>query len=214
MKKYKLTANFIIHFGRKLYQIKAIRDFGKVKAGEVGGYIEKEENLDQSGDAWVFGNAVVYGDARISDGARVYGDAWVYGNAVVSGNAEVYDNARVAGDAVVSGNARVYDGAWVFGNARVAGDAVVSGNAKVIGDAEVLESTHLLQIDPIGSRNDLTTFFRTKTNDLYVACGCFLGSIEEFKERVMQKHTGTKHEKTYLLAIELAKLQIELDRCQ
>jgi len=190
MKKYKLTANFIIHFGRKLYQIKAIRDFGKVKAGEVGGYIEKEENLDQSGDAWVFGNAVVYGDARISDGARVYGDAWVYGNAVVSGNAEVYDNARVAGD------------------------AVVSGNAKVIGDAEVLESTHLLQIEPIGSRNDFTTFFRTKTNDLYVACGCFLGSIEEFKERVMQKHTGTKHEKTYLLAIELAKLQIELDRCQ
>ena len=48
-----------------------------VEAGETGGYIEKEENLDQSGDAWVCGNA------------RVSGDAWVSGDARVCGNADI-----------------------------------------------------------------------------------------------------------------------------
>ena len=28
-----------------LYRIRALRDFGYVKKGDIGGYIEKEENL-------------------------------------------------------------------------------------------------------------------------------------------------------------------------
>jgi hypothetical protein len=49
----------------------------------------------------VYGNAWVYGSAR------VYGDAWVYDDARVSCNAQVYGNARVSGNAQVSGDARV-----------------------------------------------------------------------------------------------------------
>ena len=86
-KKFELTNDFIICFGRKLFRIKALVSFGDVEAGETGGYIEKEENLGQSGNAWVSGNAQVYGNARVS------GNAWVYGNARVSGNAQVYGNA-------------------------------------------------------------------------------------------------------------------------
>jgi hypothetical protein len=35
----------------------------------------------------VYGNAQVYGDARVYGNAQVSGNAWVYGNARVSGNA-------------------------------------------------------------------------------------------------------------------------------
>ena len=63
MKKFELTTDFITVFGVKLFRIKALVEFGDVRAGELGGYIEKEENLDQSGDAWVSGNAEVSGDA-------------------------------------------------------------------------------------------------------------------------------------------------------
>lgn len=63
MKKFELTTNTKMHLGKKLFQIKALISFGDVEAGELGGYIEKEENLDQYGDAWVSGNAWVYGDA-------------------------------------------------------------------------------------------------------------------------------------------------------
>lgn len=61
-----------------LHRIKALRDFGNIKAGDLGGWIEKEENLSHDGDAWVCGNAKVYGNAK------------------VSGSAKVCDNARVA----------------------------------------------------------------------------------------------------------------------
>ena len=101
MKKYRLTEETIRVGNRTLYRIQALRDFGEVKEGELGGYIEAEKNLSQCCDAWVSGNAWVYGDAWVSDNARVYGNAWVYGNARVS------DDARVSGDSRVSGDADI-----------------------------------------------------------------------------------------------------------
>lgn len=66
-----------------------------------------------------------------------------------------------------------------------------------------------MTVGAIGSRNDTTTFFRTKDKQIFVTCGCFLGSIDDFVKAVKETHGGTKHEKTYLLAVELAKAQIE-----
>lgn len=51
MKKYELTKEFIEHCGRRLFRIRALIDFGNVKAGDLGGYVEKEENLSQEGNA-------------------------------------------------------------------------------------------------------------------------------------------------------------------
>lgn len=65
MKKYELTTNTKMRFRRKLFQIKALVSFGDVTAGDLGGYIEKEENLSHNGDAWISGDAQVYGDALV-----------------------------------------------------------------------------------------------------------------------------------------------------
>ena len=130
-KKYELVKTDTVKSwdGRTLYRIRAlvaIAAFG-VSVGDLGGYVEKEENLAQVyGDAWVSGNARVSGDARVSGNAQVYGDAQVSGNAQVYGDAQVYGNAQVYGDAQVSGNAQVYGDAQVYGNAQVYGDARVS----------------------------------------------------------------------------------------
>lgn len=75
--KYVLTDVSKELFGVKLFQIKALIAFGNVEAGELGGFIEKEDNLNTSGDAWVSGDARVYGNARVSGDARVSGNAWV-----------------------------------------------------------------------------------------------------------------------------------------
>ena len=94
-KKYELVeADSIEWMGRKLYRIRALVAIAAlgVAAGDLGGYVESENNLSQvSGDAWVSGDARVYGNAR------VYGDAWVSGNAWVYGDARVYGNAQVYG---------------------------------------------------------------------------------------------------------------------
>ena len=101
MKKYELTEETIQYAGRTLHRIRAVRDFADVKAGNLGGWIENECNLDQDGECWVCGNAKVWGDAE------VYGNAKVYDNAVVFGDAVVYGNAEVFGDAEVYGNAAI-----------------------------------------------------------------------------------------------------------
>ena len=151
-KKYKLTEETINIGGTALYRIEALRDFGDVKKGDKGGFIEKEENLSQSDDCWVYDdakvydNAMVYGNARVCENAvvcgyaRVYDNARVYNNAVVGGKAVVYGNAVVDWYAVIYGNAEVYDNAVVGGNAEIRGNAVVYRNAKVCDDSLVRDN--------------------------------------------------------------------------
>ena len=85
-KKFELTDKFIINvFGIKLFQIKCTKSFKYAQKGDLGGYVEKEGNLDQENDAWVYGDA------------KVYGNAWVYGNARVYGNANIKNNNEHCG---------------------------------------------------------------------------------------------------------------------
>ena len=197
MKKYELTTETKTVCGITFHRIRAImsfRDGGGVEIaeGELGGWVEKESNLSHDGGAWVYGNAEVYGNARVCGSARVYG------------NAEVYGNARVYGSAWVYGNAEVY------GNARVYGDAEVYGDAWVCGDAWVSGLKHYMTISPIGSRDDFVTFFRTKSMEIYVKCGCFKGNIDQFLTAVQRTHGDNEHAKAYRLAADLAKARIDL----
>lgn len=174
MKKFKLTSEFIVDIsGVKLFRIKALIEFGNVKAGDLGGYIEKEENLSHMGDAWVSG------DARISGDAQVFGDAWVFGNARVFGNA------------------------WVSGNARVFGDAQVSGDARVSGDKDYAYA------HGFGSCNRTTTFFRLKDGDVGVRCGCFYGTLAQFRDKVCETHGETKKAQEYLMLADLMEIRFK-----
>ena len=112
--KYRLTDETINHNGRTLYRIEALTDRKNayvtgsgVQAGDLGGYIEREENLQ--GNAWVDDNAKVYGDAIMTDDAVVSGIAEVYGYALVGGNAKVTSHARVYGKCL-RGRKRLSDG--------------------------------------------------------------------------------------------------------
>ncbi|MFQ9176563.1 MAG: hypothetical protein ACLS6Q_01365 [Christensenellaceae bacterium] len=131
-KKYEFTGEVKFWAGVTLRRIRATEAFGYVEAGELGGWIEKEENLSRDGSAWV------------------------------SGNAEVY------------------------------------------------LTNHLLVVGAIGSRNGFTTFYRDKDNEITVTCGCFLGKIDRFLEKVTETHGDSKHALAYRAAAELAKIQIEL----
>ena len=147
MRKFELTTDTKMRFGKKLFRIKALIDFGNVKEGEKGGYIEKEENLSQSGNAWVSGNAEVYGNAEVS------GNAWVSGNA---------DYATASG---------------------------------------------------FGSEYRTTTFFRLKNSDeIGVRCGCFYGTLKEFKEKVKETHGETKKAKEYLMLADLMEYRFSEEK--
>lgn len=128
-KKFELTKDSIYCCGVTVYRIKALKDFGKVKAGDLGGFIEKESNLSQEGNCWIYNIAVVY------DNAIVYGNAIIRDNAVVCGNAQVGDNADVYDKAIIYGNAKVYN------SATVCGKALVCGNVEVNKEMEISSGT-------------------------------------------------------------------------
>lgn len=168
-KKYELLKDdFIEVLGRKLYRIRALKNFGKVLAGELGGYIESEKNLSQEGNAWV------YDDACICD------DAIVYDNAIVMNNAWVYGNAKVFGSAQLSGHASV------SGNAQVCGTVRISGEASLPGDIYIQEMTDYFVIGPIGSRDEYTTFALNLKGEIVVFCGCFIVTYRNLKIKFMK----------------------------
>ena len=134
MKKFELTTESITFLGRTLFRIKALTSFGNVKAGELGGYIEKEGNLSHEGNAWV------------------------------------------------------------------CGDARVCGDAEVCGDADIAT------ISGFGSEYRTTTFFRTKNDEIAVKCGCFYGTLAEFREKVKETHGDNRYAKEYLMIADLMEM--------
>lgn len=151
-KKYELTAEATIMRGHVLYRIKALRSFNGVKAGDLGGWVESEANLSQSGNAWVNDNAMVYGDAvicknaQVCDNAQVFEDAEVCDDAKVYGKALVYDEAKIYGSAEVFGSAQVYERAEIYDDAKVYDNAMVHDSAQVFGNAHVYGNASILGV--------------------------------------------------------------------
>lgn len=145
MKKYKFTKETIEIDGHTLHRIKAVRSFSDVHRGDLGGFIESEENLSQLGESWVGGNARVSGNAQVSEDARVDsdasvdGNARVYQNAYIAGNVSVSDHAHICGYARICGNAKVFGNASIYGGyVRISDNAIISGDTTICGD-----STHI-----------------------------------------------------------------------
>ena len=236
LNKYELAKDYSITImGRTLHRIHALKSFGNVKKGDLGGWVESEENLSQEGECWIYDDAMIFENARVSDDAsvrdrvRVYGNAKISGKAFLSRFAKVYGDAQVSHVAMIGGHACIYDYAKIyesphigesatvcgrasvhgiariFGTAKIRGNAVVGGRAIIAWDCVIENPSDLLTISPTGSRGGVTTFCRTDEG-IKVLCGCFQGTLEEFEYQV--NHTYKKEELygiQYLAAIEMVK---------
>ena len=227
-KKYKLTDETISLNGATLYRIEALKDFGEIKKGDKGGFIESENNLAHEGDAWVSDNAHVYGDACVFDNACVYNNASVSGYALVYSNAQVYDNARICGNARVCGNAYVYGYTYVYGNSLVYGNARVFDNAYVYDNASVSDNAHVYgNVRVYGNTNvcgdaEISTgsdyivfknwwssgmyFTWTRSNNMW-SVGCFYGTGEELIKKAYKDSelSGREYERIVKYVEEIRK---------
>lgn len=95
-------------------------------------------------------------------------------------------------------------GGWVEkeGNVNQSGDAWVYGNAEVYGNADYTT------IHGFGTQFRTTTFFRCKDKKVRVACGCFFGTIPEFREQVKNTRKG-KIAEEYLMIADLMENHFE-----
>lgn len=72
-----------------LYRIRALRDFGDVKKGELGGFVSGEHNLAHEGTCWIGFPAKVTGTTRVSGDAFVGGDIGLHGTKNVTGKERI-----------------------------------------------------------------------------------------------------------------------------
>ena len=101
-------------------------------------------------------------------------------------------------------------GGWIEeeGNLSQSGNAWVYGNARVSGNAEVCGNDDYTTIKGFGTCFRTTTFFRCKDKTVKVACGCFLGTIAEFRKQVKRTRSG-KIAKEYLMIADLMEMHFK-----
>jgi hypothetical protein len=105
-KKFVLTGETKQFYGTTLHRIKAVKTFGNVKAGTVGGFVEREENLSQKGTCFIFDNGKAYDQAQVRGDVIVKDRARVFGRVVVDGGIKLTGRAALGGDIAIIGKAQ------------------------------------------------------------------------------------------------------------
>ena len=73
-----------------------------------------------------------------------------------------------------------------------------------------LESvSDVLVVGPIGSRNGYTTIYHTDKG-VFVACGCFRGTLDKFANKVEGTHGDNNHARDYKTLVEFVKVKYGL----
>ena len=153
-KKYKLTDEAIEFDGHILHRIQALKDFGNVKKGDIGGWIEKEDNLSQEGNCWIYPAKNEFElDSRVYEEAKIYGNSIIdRGGSEIRGNAKIYDEAKVSEYNFIVGNAHVYGKATINNRCWIDGNCQIYGNAIVQNDAVITENPQIFENATVGDR--------------------------------------------------------------
>lgn len=121
--KYKLTDETLDHHGRTLYRIQALKDFGDVKAGDKGGWVESESSLSHYGNCWIYDDSIAYGSSRISEDAKVMNSSEICNFACIRGNAVIDQGSTISGEAFIL-------------DAKVS-NLIISNYTQISGDIEI-----------------------------------------------------------------------------
>ena len=179
-KKYELTENVRTVAMEDLYQIKALQDFGDVKAGDLGGYVKSEDNLSQRGNCWIYPNAFVYDTAKVSGTSTIKDGAHICGNAKI-------ENSQISGvDTIICDDALIIDSTvkngWIHNDSHISNsvinDSEIQGNAIVV-DGYIRKNSDILNIN-----NPKITFHRYKDGGIvvtYEACGIYKMPLSKFE---------------------------------
>ena len=139
--KYKITE--IVHpVYPKLYRIQALRDVNEtVKEGDLGGYVQRDWNLSQSGTSWIYEDAICEDLARVQEDASLRHHAKASGKSFVAGKTEATDFSQIRGYAYVK-DAQIKDRAIICGEAVVESLGIAKAFPVITGDSRVRGEIH------------------------------------------------------------------------
>jgi hypothetical protein len=136
--KYKLNpTRKTLSNNTPIFQIEALKDFNDVKKGDLGGFVQSEQNLSQTGNCWAYDNAWVINGGQLLDNAVAKNNSFISQNGIVKNSAVITEFAEVGGKAIVGG------------------DTIVRGEVIVAGDATLLKGV-------FGGRKEILTNTKPK----------------------------------------------------
>lgn len=191
-KKYKLLKNDTILIGdRRFYRIEALKDFGNVKKGDKGGFVQGEHNLSHYENCWVYdnakifdnalvcGNAKVYDECRLTQNAKIFGYAEMHQKATASGyveifeNAKIFDNVYIADYCSIKGFAELRNSAQIYGHVKIYGNAKISGSVEILDHARVYDFAEVTDLVKISE--NCRIFGNAKVSEFAVLKGsCYI----------------------------------------
>lgn len=141
LQKYKITD--IVHpADSKLHRVQALRDINEeVKEGDLGGYVQMEWNLSQSGTSWIYEDAICEEDARVQNDASLRHYAKASGKAFVVGKTEATDYSQIRGYAYVK-DALIKDRSIICGEAVVESLGTANTFPVIAGESRVRGQIH------------------------------------------------------------------------
>ena len=192
-KKYEMTSDTRkLIDGREVHRIKALRDFGKVKRGDVGGWIEKEENLSHEGNCWIFDHMTVCGNAQVSDDAKLNG----YG--MISNDAVIRDNAHV-------------NNLIIGGKSYIGGDVSLSSRCIICDDARILKASDIMVFNNHFAGPTGLAFYRCADGSVKVSSFKFSGTIDGYINHILKNYKLDRHIKMYTDPIAMAQRYFGLE---
>ena len=89
------------NYGRRnAYRIRALRDFGDVRKGMLGGYVEDESCLSHDGDCWIYDSAFVGKGCRVMEHSKIYDNVNIMGGVSIRGHSLVKGGFDISGDVI------------------------------------------------------------------------------------------------------------------
>ena len=170
--KYKITDIEMSWHDHILHRIESLKDFtlinGKeIRKGDLGGWVESENNLSQEGLCWIydeckmyenarrsgnsigygnslqFGNSQQYGDSLQSENSRQYGNSLQYGNSQQFGYSHQFEYSIQYGNSQQFGYSHQYGNSQQFGYSQQFGHSRQSGNSKQFENSKADKAMHL-----------------------------------------------------------------------
>ena len=127
MLKYRLLlSDRCVIDGVTLYRIQALKDFGDVKAGDLGGYIADSSQLSQNGNCWVYSKSNKLVCGRVTE------------NAIINSLGSSRDSI-INGDVFICGNSRILNDVDIFGSVDIRGNSIISSKASNIKGFESIK---------------------------------------------------------------------------
>lgn len=217
-----------------LHRIRALKSFvdanGQVVTkGDLGGWVQSEDNLSHEGRSWIYDDARAYGRSKVLDDATLHGESEISDNVVVCDIAAMYDQSYALDSARISGDTRIMDyssiqdmaqvkNAIVCEDSRILSNAVVTG-ARIFGkavigrNATVSKTSDYICLSQIDDGYiDRLTFYKTAkgvsvmTDDV----DFLVGMSTKDAERKVKEMPPEYRAKLYLNAIQFAKTHFEL----